>query len=159
KSTRARRAGRRRRSPAARALERSAPIRSSASTSSSRTWARSTSSGRLRRCPSTPKSASFTASSTRRTRGQGAERVEKPEKARTPESHPSMANLTRDEVLQKAAAGASFDRADLRGLDLSNAALEGVDLRRADLEGANLEGANLRGANLRNASLREAFVV
>ena len=44
-----------------------------------------------------------------------------------------MATLTRDEVLKKAAVGESFDRADLRGLDLSNATLEGVDLRRADL--------------------------
>ncbi len=66
--------------------------------------------------------------------------------------------MTRDEVLKKISAREPLQRADLRGLDLSNAELGGGDFRRADLEGANLENAKLRGADLRNASLGEAFL-
>jgi uncharacterized protein YjbI with pentapeptide repeats len=69
-----------------------------------------------------------------------------------------MANLTRDDVLKKIAAGESLERADLRGIDLSHASLEGADFHRADLEGSNLEGAKLKKARLRNANLRESFL-
>jgi uncharacterized protein YjbI with pentapeptide repeats len=69
-----------------------------------------------------------------------------------------MAELTRDQVLQKVKRGDKLERADLRGVDLSKAALPGAALSRADLEGANLESAVLRKAALKNASLREAYL-
>ena len=46
-----------------------------------------------------------------------------------------MAEFTREEVLKRAATKQSFARADLRGLDLSNALLEGLDFSRAELDG------------------------
>jgi len=70
-----------------------------------------------------------------------------------------MAELTREEVLDRARRGEKLTRLDLRGLDLSGADLSGADLRRSDLSGANLRSALLRGANFRNASLREAYLV
>jgi uncharacterized protein YjbI with pentapeptide repeats len=69
-----------------------------------------------------------------------------------------MAELTRDQVLQKSKRGDKLERADLRGVDLSKVALAGAALSRADLDGANLESANLRRAALKNASLREAYL-
>jgi len=69
-----------------------------------------------------------------------------------------MAELTRDQVLQKLRKNEKLDRADLRGLDLSKMPMTGALLARADLEGANLEAAVLRKANLKNANLREAYL-
>lgn len=69
-------------------------------------------------------------------------------------------------------AGVDLEKADLRGVDLSNANLvradleevnlsganlRGADLTGADLERANLSGANLRGANLPGADLEDAI--
>ena len=70
-----------------------------------------------------------------------------------------MAELTRDQVLQKIRRGEKLERADLRAVDLSKTQLVGVSLARADLEGANLEGAVLRKSNLKNASLTDQTVV
>ena len=44
-------------------------------------------------------------------------------------------------------------RADLRGVDLSDADLRGADLSDAGLRGADLSNTNLRGADLSNAYL------
>jgi len=66
---------------------------------------------------------------------------------------------SRDEVLRKLQRGDKMDRADLRGLDLSQQRLSKVVLDRADLEGINFEGTDLTGASLRRASLREAYLV
>src|SRR5260221_356651 len=70
-----------------------------------------------------------------------------------------MAELTRDQVLERFRRAEKLERADLRGIDLAKAALPSAALARADLEGANLEGANLRGAVLKNANLREAHLI
>lgn len=70
-----------------------------------------------------------------------------------------MAELSRNEVVERVAAGKPVSRADLCDIDLSNAVLENADLRRSDLDGANLEGANLSRSQLRSASLREAYLV
>src|SRR5262245_61749765 len=43
--------------------------------------------------------------------------------------------------------GANFSRTILRGVDLSGANLAGVSLKRRDLTGANLQGANLQGVS------------
>ena len=50
---------------------------------------------------------------------------------------------------------AGGQRADLRGVNLSEADLSEANLRRADLRGANLREANLREANLYGANLRD----
>ena len=62
-----------------------------------------------------------------------------------------MAELTRDEVMKRAAAKQTFARADLRGLDLSNAMLEGLDFSRAELDG------EMRGGAERLAAARSGF--
>jgi uncharacterized protein YjbI with pentapeptide repeats len=49
--------------------------------------------------------------------------------------------------------------ADLRGANLSCAALDHADLRDADLRGATLDHADLRGADLRGANLRDAVLL
>jgi uncharacterized protein YjbI with pentapeptide repeats len=81
------------------------------------------------------------------------------------------AELTRASVLAAVAKGESLADKDLRGLDLSRAALvnaglagallqdvdlSGSDLSGADLEGANLSGACLRGSRLLRANLKDA---
>jgi uncharacterized protein YjbI with pentapeptide repeats len=70
-----------------------------------------------------------------------------------------MAGLTRDEVLKRIQRGEKLDRADLKGIDLSQGKLVKAALERADLDGANLEGADLSQAALRRASMREAYLV
>jgi uncharacterized protein YjbI with pentapeptide repeats len=70
-----------------------------------------------------------------------------------------MAGQSRDEVLKRLQRGEKLDRADLKGIDLSQARLTKASLERADLDGANLEGADLASAALRRASLREAYLV
>ncbi len=69
-----------------------------------------------------------------------------------------MGELTRDQVLQKLRKNEKIERADLRGIDLSKAAMTGAVFSRTDLEGANLEAAVLRKATLKNANLREAYL-
>ncbi len=69
-----------------------------------------------------------------------------------------MPELTADVVLRKIKTGEKVERADLRGLVLTQAVLEGASFRRCDLDGANLEGARLAKALFKNASLREAFL-
>jgi uncharacterized protein YjbI with pentapeptide repeats len=71
----------------------------------------------------------------------------------------TMADMTREQLLQKIQRGEKVERADLRGLNLANARLPKAALNRADLDGANLESADLSGASLRRASLREAYLV
>ena len=70
-----------------------------------------------------------------------------------------MASLSRDEALKRIGRGEKLDRADLKGIDLSQAKLPKAALDRADLDGANLEGADLSQAALRRSSLREAYLV
>lgn len=53
-------------------------------------------------------------------------------------------------------AGVDLEKADLRGVDLSNANLVRADLEKANLSGANLSGANLSGADLEEANLSGA---
>ena len=67
-----------------------------------------------------------------------------------------MPDMTRDQLILRTKKGERAERADLRGLDLSKAALAGAVLARADLEGANLAGANLQQAVLKSAILRGA---
>lgn len=50
-------------------------------------------------------------------------------------------------------------RANLNGVDLSEANLNEVDLYGANLRGANLRGANLRGADLRGVDLSETRLI
>jgi uncharacterized protein YjbI with pentapeptide repeats len=52
--------------------------------------------------------------------------------------------------------GVDLERADLRGVNLSNANLTGADLEKADLSDANLSGANLTNADLEEANLTGA---
>lgn len=52
--------------------------------------------------------------------------------------------------------GAVLDRANLRGTKMEEINLRGASLRGAVLRGAHLKGANLFGANLENADLRHA---
>ena len=70
-----------------------------------------------------------------------------------------MAAYTRDEVIKRVARGDKFDRADLKGLDLSKAKLAKAAFERADLDGANLEAADLSAASMRRATLRESYLV
>jgi uncharacterized protein YjbI with pentapeptide repeats len=72
------------------------------------------------------------------------------------EVYATMPDMTREQLILRVKKGDKADRADLRGLDLSKAALAGASLARADLEGANLEGANLQRAVLKSAILRAA---
>jgi Pentapeptide repeats (8 copies) len=51
-----------------------------------------------------------------------------------------------------------LQRADLRGIQLSDANLSGANLAGADLRDANLERVNLRGANLEGANLSRAHL-
>lgn len=61
------------------------------------------------------------------------------------------------EILRSAGlVGAYLDRADLRGLDLSNINLSGASLRGADLSNANLSGSILIKADLSRACLYRA---
>lgn len=69
-----------------------------------------------------------------------------------------MPGLSRDDVLKRLQRGEKLDRADLKGIDLSQAKLIKAALDRADLDGANLEGTDLSQATLRRASLREAYL-
>lgn len=50
----------------------------------------------------------------------------------------------------------SFDRLDLRGINLSQAKLDGCSFRTSDLSGANLQGANLTDATLVQTQLDQA---
>ncbi|WP_257998862.1 pentapeptide repeat-containing protein [Fischerella thermalis] len=52
--------------------------------------------------------------------------------------------------------GAKLERADLSGVNLSNANLTGADLEKANLSNANLSGANLTNADLEEANLTGA---
>lgn len=52
--------------------------------------------------------------------------------------------------------GVDLERADLRGVNLSNANLNGADLTQANLSNANLSGANLTDADLKEANLTRA---
>src|SRR5271167_829577 len=52
--------------------------------------------------------------------------------------------------------GASLDRRDLSGADLSGANLRGATFSRTILRGANLSGADLAGANLKRHDLAGA---
>lgn len=52
--------------------------------------------------------------------------------------------------------GVDLEKADLRGVNLSNANLNGADLAQANLSNANLSGANLTSADLKAANLTRA---
>ena len=67
-----------------------------------------------------------------------------------------MAKLTREEVIEKVAAGKSLERANLAGVDLSGANLQGAKLSRAKLHDANLREADLSRADLYKANLTGA---
>lgn len=54
--------------------------------------------------------------------------------------------------------GAKLERADLQGVNLSNANLTDADLEKANLSNANLSGANLTNADLEAANLTNANV-
>jgi hypothetical protein len=54
-------------------------------------------------------------------------------------------------------AGARFEQADLRGVDLDNADLRGLDLTGSDLTGANLSRARLQGTELTRATLLNGY--
>ena len=69
-----------------------------------------------------------------------------------------MAELTKDELINRFNRGESLERADLTDMQLEGIALVGANLARADLSGANLAGADLSEAVLTNASLPEAFL-
>jgi len=76
--------------------------------------------------------------------------------------------MTKEELEQKVAEGASLSGADLQGADLRGADLFGANLFGANLHGANLyraklqradlSGANLQGANLYGAYLYRAYL-
>ena len=66
-----------------------------------------------------------------------------------------MAELTREEILAKVAAKESLNGADLRELDLCDAALSGANLSRANLSGTDIISANLSKANLSGANLKK----
>ena len=69
------------------------------------------------------------------------------------------ADLTREQVEERAEAGSSLAFAKLAGVDLSGSRLSGIDLEGASLDSGSLDGAdfshtNLSGASLENSSLR-----
>lgn len=66
------------------------------------------------------------------------------------------AEITREQVEQRAAAGESLEGEDLAGMDLSGAALAGAKLGGAVLTGAVLTGADLSGVDLTEARLDKA---
>lgn len=66
----------------------------------------------------------------------------------------TMANLSREQVVKRLKNSQSFDREDLRGIDLSDLPMERGRFARADLEGANLQGASLAAAIFSSANLR-----
>ncbi len=70
-----------------------------------------------------------------------------------------MASFTREEVIRRLQRGDKFERADLKGLDLSKVKLPNAVFDRADLDGANFEASELSGAVMRRTSLREAYLV
>ena len=61
-----------------------------------------------------------------------------------------MAELTRDDVIEKVKNHLSLEFADLRGLDL-----RGIDFRKANLSGAEMSETRLNGARLESANLQK----
>ena len=61
-----------------------------------------------------------------------------------------MAELTRDDVVEKVRNHISLEFADLRGLDL-----RGIDFRKANLSGAEMSETRLNGARLGSANLQK----
>lgn len=95
------------------------------------------------------------------------EELEEPQvEAAAPEDEPEV--LTRESIISGHAAGESFFRADLTGVDLSGCLLTGIDLREAVLEDVNfmeadlgralMDGAVLTKVNLAKANLAEAVL-
>ncbi|SDV47147.1 DUF2169 family type VI secretion system accessory protein [Chitinasiproducens palmae] len=75
----------------------------------------------------------------------------------TVSASPSVApRLTREEVIERVAAGQSLAGFDLTALDLSKAALEGADFSGALLTDARFTGSRLSGANLAGAQIAGA---
>lgn len=62
---------------------------------------------------------------------------------------------TRERVVERHAAGESFEGESMRDLDLSGLDLTGLRAEKADLTGATLSGATLTGATLSGANLRQ----
>jgi uncharacterized protein YjbI with pentapeptide repeats len=69
-----------------------------------------------------------------------------------------MANLTKEQVLEKIRSGESMSGVDLSHIDLSGTDLKRSDLSNVTLTGANLQGADLGGAILNNADLTDAVL-
>lgn len=66
-----------------------------------------------------------------------------------------MAELTREEVIEKVRKGESLAGKDLSALDLGNANLSGADLSGANLSRADLSISNISGSNLSGAKLMD----
>lgn len=65
-------------------------------------------------------------------------------------------NIKEFNQLRESGETASFEEAQLRGLDLRDANLEGLNFQGAYLRNSDLRGLDLRKTNLRGASIREA---
>ena len=71
------------------------------------------------------------------------------------EGNPGWAELSRKDLRGVNLSGAALIKADLPHKNLSGANLEGAHLWKANLWQTNLSGANLKEANLIGVSLRE----
>ncbi len=71
----------------------------------------------------------------------------------------TMADLTREEVIEKVKKGENLEKADLNKLDLSDADLSSAYLVGANLSETNLGGANFSHANLKGANLSSTYLV
>jgi uncharacterized protein YjbI with pentapeptide repeats len=69
-----------------------------------------------------------------------------------------MSHLSKEEILDRAAAGASLRGMNLIRSNLPSAQLRGADLTETNLRMANLSGANLRDARLTGSSLSGAIL-